>query len=165
MGLRYEIHHISGEENHLADLGSRWGNPSATRVSPTAAGLTGGPRPLMLRLLQREGVAPRKCVIKTPKPKTTKEVKGRDLDLASGLVVPAPTHLVERAWIAKSQSKHVKVKPAGLQQDKGDPPPMDQRPRTSVGASGRSSAPVPVCHRASGCRWTSRPRRDPGPTV
>ena len=60
-GLDYTIHHIDGECNHLADLGSRWGNRFAKRKTEATAdeadeaaagvgrkaGLRGGPRPLM----------------------------------------------------------------------------------------------------------------------
>ena len=76
----------------------------------------------MLRLLQTKEAAPRKAVTRTPKPKTTDKVKGRDLDLATGLVLPAPTHLVKRQWIADAQAGHAKDRPAGLHQDAGQPP-------------------------------------------
>ena len=68
-GLNYEIFHIKGEENRLADLGSRWGNRFATEKAAAAVGLRGGPRPLMKRILR------------TKAPAVSDEVKGLDLDL------------------------------------------------------------------------------------
>ena len=50
-GLKYEIFHISGEDNRLADLGSRWGNRFA-KQKLEEGGLRGGPRPLMMRVLR-----------------------------------------------------------------------------------------------------------------
>ena len=46
--LWYEIHHIDGDENRLADLGSRWGNRfMATAKALPKKGLRIGPRALM----------------------------------------------------------------------------------------------------------------------
>ena len=64
LGLRYEIYHIAGEENFLADLGSRWGNRHAGQPGKTD-GLHGGPKPLMYRFLWNKEDAPRKAVIRT----------------------------------------------------------------------------------------------------
>ena len=36
MGMRYVIHHIDGKNNHLADLGSRWGNKFAKKKVETS---------------------------------------------------------------------------------------------------------------------------------
>ena len=52
-GLKYEIHHISGVENRVADLGSRrLGNRFAkSKVTSTEGTLHGGPKPLLMRVL------------------------------------------------------------------------------------------------------------------
>ena len=92
LGLRYEIYHISGEENHLADLGSRWGNrftPPPPGISNPAmqSGLAGGPK-LLLRAAASgaKKIAPgRKVMLRTPYPKVTNETRDRDMDLAVAL--------------------------------------------------------------------------------
>ena len=57
MGARFVIRHIDGEENRLADLGSRWGNPFAGAcdkgVAKMLCRLEGGARPLMNWLVKR----------------------------------------------------------------------------------------------------------------
>ena len=116
MSLRYEIFHIDGESNYLADLGSRWGNRFAAAKkrdsADTSQGLHGGPNPLMSRLLRTDAPT-RLAVLKTPAPKLTDQVQKPDLNIA-GFSIPAPTHLVDRAWIAGEQKKCVKGKPTGL---------------------------------------------------
>ena len=116
MALRYEIFHIDGESNYLADLGSRWGNRFAAAkkrdIADTSKGLHGGPNPLMSRLLRTDEPT-RLAVLKTPAPKLTDQVQKPDVNIA-GFSIPAPTHLVARAWIAGEQKKYVKGKPAGL---------------------------------------------------
>ena len=117
MALRYEIFHIAGEYNYLADIGSRWGNrhadPSAN-ADKANDGLRGGPKPLMHRLLRRSEASSRKAMIRTKPPLTTKDIAGRDIDLAEGLVLPAPTHLLSRQRIADVQSRYLAEKPASL---------------------------------------------------
>ena len=118
LSMRYEIFHINGEHNYLADIGWRWGNRFAkpkNNLNASTKGLCGGPRPLMHRLLRLpESYGRRKAVLRTKPPKTTKEVAGRDIDLAYGMVIPAPTHLLDRQRIADSQENHRAEKPADL---------------------------------------------------
>ena len=40
--------------------------------------------------------------------------RGRDRDLADGLIIPAPTHLLSRERLAKCQQEHLDEKPDGL---------------------------------------------------
>ena len=68
----------------------------------------------MHRLLHRSEVSSRKAMIRTKPPLTTKEVAGRDIDLAEGLVLPAPTHLLSRQHIADVQSRYLAEKPSSL---------------------------------------------------
>ena len=53
-GMRYEIYHIDGVDNRLADLGSRWGNRFAAAKIAEHHGLHGGPQPLMKRALRTD---------------------------------------------------------------------------------------------------------------
>ena len=117
LSMRYEIFHIAGEHNYLADIGSRWGSRFAKSTSASqniTQALHGGPKPLMHRYLHQSDSKNRKAVLRTKPPRTTKEIAGRDLDLAEGLVVPAPTHLLNRKHIAKVQSKHAASKPENV---------------------------------------------------
>ena len=121
MGARYVIRHIDGEENRLADLGSRWGNPHSP--TPAATGdatlrrLTGGPRPFLNRMVRRSaecGPAPgMKRVLRSPPPKVSDDVRFPDLDIAE-FVIPAPTYMVRRDRVVASQEKYAADRPAGL---------------------------------------------------
>ena len=66
----------------------------------------------MSRLL-RSDAPTRLAVLKTPAPKLTNQIQKPDINIA-GFSIPAPTHLVNRKWIAGEQRKHASDKPAGL---------------------------------------------------
>ncbi|MAA69219.1 MAG: hypothetical protein CL915_10765 [Deltaproteobacteria bacterium] len=104
-GLKYEIYHIDGEENRLADLGSRWGNRYAARK--TAEGLHGGPEPLMKRALR------------TAMPKVSDQVRKPDRDLAKTGLLSINEFAVSREEIAAAQEKYAEQKPAGLRRSEG----------------------------------------------
>ena len=73
LALRYEIFHIAGEYNYLADIGSRWGSrfaSSSNEPGKDKEGLRGGPKPLMHRLLRRCEDCPRKAILRTKPPQT-----------------------------------------------------------------------------------------------
>ena len=57
----------------------------------------------------------------TKHPEVSSEVTGKDLDLAEGLVIPAPTHLLKRATIAESQRAHATTRPKALTLTKEKP--------------------------------------------
>ena len=105
-GLNYEIFHISGAENRLADLGSRWGNKFAKSKTD---GLRGGPRPLILRVLHAQ------------LPKTTREVKAPDLDLGRSKILPLNRKMVRREELCAVQAKHAAERPAKLQHSRDEP--------------------------------------------
>ncbi len=137
LSMKYVIYHIDGEENKLADLGSRWGSRFAQArrkvKSPQANtgntlpgvfdGLTGGPRPLLncfLHRLQPNQSAAKK-VLRTEPPSVNNEVQRPDLDLDDGFIVPAPTHLVDRQKIADSQKEYRADRPKHLRQTAEEP--------------------------------------------
>ena len=105
-GLRYEIFHIPGEENRLADLGSRWGNQFAAQRA-TTTGLRGGPKPLMLR------------VLKTKHPQVDSVVRAPDLDITKTGLLTLNAVTVTRAQIRESQRKHANDRPPALQLSRG----------------------------------------------
>ena len=60
-------------------------------------------------------------MLRTKPPKTTKEIAGRNLDLAEGLVVPSPTHLLNRQHITEVQNEYMSSKPENVKLSKGQP--------------------------------------------
>ena len=126
MSMKYIIYHIDGEENRLADLGSRWGSRFAKTRSKNpgvADGLTGGPKPLMNCFLRRmqEPQPVKKAALRTKPPSVSDEINRPDLDLVGRFTVPAPTHLVDRKRIADSQRAHRASRPRGLKRDNERP--------------------------------------------
>ena len=105
-GLKYEIFHIKGEENRLADLGSRWGNRYA-KQKLEEAGLRGGPRPLMMR------------VLRTKFPVVDDEVRRPDRDLGKGGLLPMNEFTLTPSEIRAAQDRHEEARPAGLRQSQG----------------------------------------------
>ena len=134
LSMKYVIYHIDGEENRLADLGSRWGSRYAKKRSSGTSvtdGLTGGPKPLLNCFLHRmrddEPVV--KAALRT-KPPSVSDATGRpDRNLVEGFTVPAPTHLLNRERIAASQKTHRSSRPKGLK-------PSDERPLLWQNANG-----------------------------
>ena len=107
-GLRYEIHHIDGDENRLADLGTRWGNRFAEKKS-TEEGLSGGPKPLMLRALR------------TKPPPVSDELHFPDIDIGNHGLLPQNAFTVTREQIAEVQRDHASTRPRGLRKSRETP--------------------------------------------
>ena len=124
LGMRYVIYHIDGEENRLADLGSRWGNRFAkTKSKPQdssghkvalTTGLQGGAQPMLNGLLQ--GC---KRALRTPAPVVSKAVNSPDQDLSEFLMLAEENLLVDPEPVVKAQRTYRKTRPSGLtrQQD------------------------------------------------
>ena len=108
-GLKYEIFHIKGEENRLADLGSRWGNLYASRKTTASGGLHAGPRPLLKR------------VLRTKPPQVSTDVKAPDLDLGKVGLLPINATTVSRADLATAQAEYSKERPLGLRKSRASP--------------------------------------------
>ncbi|MAA69217.1 MAG: hypothetical protein CL915_10755 [Deltaproteobacteria bacterium] len=100
-GLQYEIFHIDGTENRVADLGSRWGNRYATRKTESK-GLHGGPKPLMLR------------VLRTKPPAVSDVIRRPDQDLPPDGLLPINPLTVKRADLAAVQQKAAATRPANV---------------------------------------------------
>ena len=92
--MQYTIHHIDGEHNHLADLGSRWGNRFARRRAEEhkrkqscKCGLRGGPTPLLGCMTgggsenKATDTAVPNRVLRLPHPKVSKEIAAPDDDI------------------------------------------------------------------------------------
>ena len=137
-GLNYTIHHIDGKNNHLADLGSRWGNRFARRrleaqeagqmgTMGMKRGLRGGPCPLLHCFTcghggRRSGYgAALKRVLRSPHPKVSDAVQGPDLDLKERLVMPSEMRLANRASLKASQDQYGKERPEGLKLSEEEP--------------------------------------------
>ena len=141
MTLRYIIHHIDGDENRLADLGTRWGNRfSAERKADD-------PPPVSLKAFLRsvirtnESSARRtKCrcasgkdptaqcnpvgtaakrAFWTPEPTTTKTVASPDRDVDAATMFPTNLLRFNRAMLCEAQDKWSKTRPAGLRRTEG----------------------------------------------
>lgn len=111
MRMTYTIHHIDGIHNHLADLGSRWGNRFA-RVKAEkhkAVGLSGGASVL---LTSRNSAS--KKALRLPMPKVQDKIIKPDLDVKE-FILPSAKGLVDRDVLAAAQELHAKEKPAGLE--------------------------------------------------
>ena len=134
LSMKCVIYHIDGEENRLADLGSRWGSRYAKKRSSGTTvtdGLTGGPKPLLNCFLHRmrDDEPVMKAALRT-KPPSVSDATGRpDRNLVEGFTVPAPTHLLNRERIAASQKTHRSSRPKGLK-------PSDERPLLWQNADG-----------------------------
>ena len=121
MRMWYTIHHIDGIHNHLADLGSRWGNrfakdkAKAHKAAAATVGLRGGPGPLI-----RSRKSVQKKALRLPMPKTDTKVNKPDLDVAE-FILPSAKALVDREVLAASQQEHAKERPANLTLDKAKP--------------------------------------------
>ena len=134
MSLWYEIYHIDGCDNRLADLGSRWGNRFVSESQREAArdvagakrslttGLAAGPKPMMQTLTQREEDGMRfKKVLRTAPPAVNDKVGKPDQDVKRFLMLPEENLLLDRKPVAKAQRKHAKRRPRGLRRDEGAP--------------------------------------------
>ena len=108
-GLRYEIFHISGEENRIADLGSRWGNQYAT------PGL-GGPMAVTKAWLRKPapGWARSKCMLRLPEPKAHAHRSAPDGDAKNDLVLKGKTTMLDLGYIRGRQDNYRKSRPKGL---------------------------------------------------
>ena len=134
--LRYSIFHIDGEENLLADLGSRWGNRFAKSkvdhhgvISPKQLLRT------MIRVPAKNATKTCAChttaettncapvggkrALWTPMPKTTKVVTHPDRDVNSEQMLPKDLGGLNNTLLSHHQSKHEGERPPGLQQGKG----------------------------------------------
>ena len=146
--MRYRIHHIDGEENRLADLGTRWGNrfaaakaagkPLSNCVSPkqflSCWVREQAPREVFKQFCKchppldsKEQVcqpvesAPKRVrVLWTPKPETTKEVKFPDRDVQAEKMLPKNILLMDASRLRSSQEKFVKSRPKGLRRVGGE---------------------------------------------
>ena len=105
LGLNYEIYHIDGEENRLADLGSRWGNRfAAAKVGESreqeagralATGLAGGCATMTSGVIKRQGRPSAKKVLRTAPPKTDDKINGPDQDVEEFLLLPEENLLLD----------------------------------------------------------------------
>jgi len=89
--LWYEIHPISGEENRVADIGSRWGNRFAGGVELGCA--TRGPKAVTKAWLPKGccNQARMKRVLRMPEPKTHSDPKKPDINARADLVLDMDT--------------------------------------------------------------------------
>ena len=108
-GLKYEILHIKGEENRLADLGSRWGNRYAERKKK-AQGLHGGPAPLMLKVLRTK-----------PPATSEKGVQRPDLDITQRGLLPLNATTISRQHLAAVQEQYAASRPSGMKKSREAP--------------------------------------------
>ena len=142
--LRYDIYHIDGRENRLADLGTRWGNRFArTRMED---GLGGGIAPLRLlrtfvkpvsrscsRATCRHVSGPipttycrpvdddpaAKRAFWTPEPATNKQVVRPDRDVDSKKMLPVDLLSMNRGVLVSAQKHWAKSRPKDLKRGKG----------------------------------------------
>ena len=130
--MNYTIHHIDGEYNYLADLGSRWGNRYAAMKhqqenkdkEPFKRSLRLGPVRILQAVLPTDAledtVRPKR-VLRIGLPKVSDDIKKPDLDVKK-LILPSAKTLVDRTVLYESQLAHAKTQPAGLITDGGHPP-------------------------------------------
>ena len=119
--LWYEIFHICGEDNHLSDLGSRWGNRFLGGVNPVAKkGLRLGPA-LVARTLNgsRKGRGCRKCALRLDPPKVSTKVVSPDLDADKKFTLPRLADMVNVNYLARVQRKHAKSRPSHYKRVRG----------------------------------------------
>ena len=129
LGLHYEIFHIDGVENRLADLGSRWGNRfAAAKADQTRAetakkefttGLAGGCTPVMTGVIRGLGQSGSKKVLRTAPPVVNDEIHGPDQQVKEFLLFPEENLLLDRRPLAQAQRKYAKTRPKGLHRDSG----------------------------------------------
>ena len=141
MTLRYIIFHIDGDENRLADLGTRWGNRfAATRKTEgkTAISLKAflgsmilsderrahkakcsctTPADLTAQCNPVEGAA--KKAFWTPEPETTSSVVKPDRDVDATTMLPVDLLNCNRGMLCAAQNKWDKTRPAGLTRTAG----------------------------------------------
>ena len=136
MGMTYTIHHIDGIHNHLADLGSRWGNRFAKAKAQKAkerqhdAGLSGGPHPLMRELCTRPG---HKKVLRAKLPKLTDDMTFPDQD-CEWIIMPSEKNLVDRDRLAEEQQKHATTNETGrAHTGRGHPTAVAKPQRSALG--------------------------------
>ena len=117
--LRYEIFPIRGEENYIADNGSRWGNRHADKEVKFNAVV--GPRTVTKALMKRirSGTARSKCVLRIPQPKVYSDVHTPDIDARKDLMLKMDTRGVNMQFIREHQDKYRKSRPKGLRVGKG----------------------------------------------
>ena len=142
--MRYRIHHIDGEENRLADLGSRWGNRFAQAKVAEKPGLAdfspkkflGGMIRRPARIISRgmckchpcEVQEPRQCkpvdtapkrVLWTPKPAVTSTAKFPDRNVNAEEMLPRDLSLVDAERFRAAQAKFEKTRPPGVHRSNG----------------------------------------------
>ena len=108
--LWYQIFHIDGEENRLADLGTRWGNRFLSREA-FKKGLRCGPRLVAKHMVgaqpHHDDCCVRKCALRLPPPKTVDDIVAPDRDANPDFVLPRVTDMVDKAFLAASQRAHI----------------------------------------------------------
>lgn len=122
--LRYEIFPINGDDNYLADIGSRRGNrfagkPETPVNKDRCACVTRGPNVLTKAWLQRvsERLARSKCALRLSEPKVHLEWNKPDIDAQRSLVLDMDTqHLQVMGldYVRKQQDKVKGRKPDGV---------------------------------------------------
>ena len=117
MRLTYTIHHIDGIHNHLADLGSRWGNrfARAKAEASRAVGLSGG-----ANMLMSSRTSASKKALRLPKSKVDDDVVKSDLDVKE-FILPSAKGLVDRDVLNAVQKQFAGQKPEGLMQGGANP--------------------------------------------
>ena len=110
--LRYEIFPINVDDNHLADIGSRWGNRFAGKTKNSLNDdkfgcETGGPNMLTKAWLRRvnKPLARSKYVLRLPEPKVHLEWHKPDIDAQRSLVLNLDTQVMGLDYVRKEQEK------------------------------------------------------------
>ena len=119
--LWYQIYHIDGDENRLADLGTLWGNRFLSREA-FKRGMRLGPLMLMKRWTSgqpSEGTVSRKCALRIPHVSTGAQVVLPDGDADPDFVLPRLTDMVDLKLVKASQRKHATARPVHYQLVRG----------------------------------------------
>ena len=119
--LWYQIFHIDGEENRLADLGTRWGNRFLSREA-FKRGLRVGPTRLFkawTRDKHRHGAGCHKCAMRLAPIKLSDNVVYPDGDADPEFTLPKLTDMVSMSLIKREQKAHAKSRPSHYVLDRG----------------------------------------------
>lgn len=113
--LWYEIHPIPGEENRVADLGSRWANRFA-KAEGIGGCATGGPKVMTKAWLGRPCAcsAASKKVLRLPAPELHGKASGADINADAKLMVDEKTPRLNLLYVREQQDKYRKSRPKGL---------------------------------------------------
>lgn len=117
--LRYEIHPIGGEDNRVADIGSRWANHFATGAK-SANGMV-YPRFVAKAWLRtpEANLARRKCVLRLPETKVHVDLTRPNIDASSDLLLHMDTEMLSLDYIREVQNKYKKVRPREMKVGEG----------------------------------------------